>query len=137
MTPRYRQNRNATLERLLDDPLLRFISPTPASAGLHYIQPTNSQKHIAAYATHARAMSRSQQADNAAAIGGVHFTERHALIAWAGRAGYGKGNGRGGVPNLLGLMVYAVAKDCNEPLLCTGKDFITADTVLHPASRLW
>ncbi len=74
MTPRYRQNRNATLERLLDDPLLRFIGPTPPSAGHHHIQATNAQKHIAAYATHARAMSRSLQSDNAAAIGDVPLT---------------------------------------------------------------
>ena len=48
MTPRYGQNRNAPLERLLDDPLLRFIGPTPAPAGLHHAQPTNAQKHITA-----------------------------------------------------------------------------------------
>ena len=71
MTPRYRQNGNAALKRLFDDPLLRLITPPPAPAGLQHVQATNAQKHIAAYVTHARAMSRSQQFDNAAAIGGV------------------------------------------------------------------
>jgi len=71
MTPRHRQNRNAAQERLLDDPLLRFIAPPPAS--LQHVQATNTPKHIAAYTIHARAMSRSHQANNAVAIGGVQI----------------------------------------------------------------
>lgn len=67
----------------------------------------------------------------------VEYTERHALRSWEARSDYGKGNGRGGILNLLDLMVYAVAKESAEPLLCTGKDFSTTDLELHPASRPW
>lgn len=65
------------------------------------------------------------------------FTEVHAGMTWDARNHYGKGNGNGGKLNLLDLMVYAVAKEHGEPLLCTGKDFATTDLVLHPASRPW
>ncbi len=65
------------------------------------------------------------------------YTERHAIVSCAARDSYGRGNGHGGVLNLLDLMVYAVARDRDEPLLCTGKDFATTDLVLHPASRPW
>jgi ribonuclease VapC len=64
-----------------------------------------------------------------------HFTAEHAAIAAEANLRFGKGNGRGGVLNLLDLMVYAVAKDYSEPLLCTGKDFATTDIELHAASR--
>jgi hypothetical protein len=37
---------------------------------------------------------------------------------------------------LLDLMVYAVAKERGEPLLCTGRDFATTDLVTHAASRM-
>ena len=50
---------------------------------------------------------------------------------------YGSGNGRGGLLNMLDLMVYAVAKVEGLPILCTGKDFAATDAVLHPASRPW
>ena len=77
MPARYRQNWNAALKRLLDDPLLCVIGPTPAPAGLHHVQATNTRKHIAAYLIHARAMGRLHQTDNAAAIGGVLHIDRH------------------------------------------------------------
>ena len=64
-----------------------------------------------------------------------HFTAEHAAIAAEANLRFGKGNGRGGVLNLLDLMVYAVAIDYGEPLLCTGKDFATTDIELHAASR--
>lgn len=63
------------------------------------------------------------------------FTAEHAAIAAEANVRFGKGNGRGGVLNLLDLMVYAFAKDYGEPLLCTGKDFATTDIELHAASR--
>lgn len=63
------------------------------------------------------------------------FTEEHARHVLEAIPLYGKGNGRGGVLNLLDLMVYAAAKERDEPLLCTGKDFATTDVALHPASR--
>jgi ribonuclease VapC len=65
----------------------------------------------------------------------VAFTNEHARIASEANLRYGKGNGSGGVLNLLDLMVYAVAKEREEPLLCTGKDFATTDLIIHPASR--
>lgn len=63
------------------------------------------------------------------------FTEDHAQRVLEAIPLYGKGNGRGGLLNLLDLMVYAVAKERAEPLLCTGKDFATTDLDLHAASR--
>jgi hypothetical protein len=47
---------------------------------------------------------------------------------------YGNGSRRGSLLNLLDLVVYAVAKERVEPLLCTGKAFATAAlTSLSPA----
>jgi ribonuclease VapC len=63
------------------------------------------------------------------------FTAEQAAIAVAAEPRYGTGNGNGGPLNLLDLMVYAVARSRDEPLLCTGKDFAATDIVLHPASR--
>jgi ribonuclease VapC len=66
----------------------------------------------------------------------VAFEHRHAEITNGARERFGKGNGRGGQLNFGDLLVYAVAKDRDEPLLCTGRDFATTDLTLHPASRL-
>lgn len=66
----------------------------------------------------------------------VPYDRAHAVIAAAAHAAYGKGNGRGGPLNLLDLMVYAVAKDRNLPLLFTGRDFVATDVLVHPASRI-
>lgn len=63
------------------------------------------------------------------------FTEDHAQRVLEAIPLYGKGNGRGGLLNLLDLMVYAVAQERSEPLLCTGKDFAATDIELHAASR--
>jgi ribonuclease VapC len=65
----------------------------------------------------------------------IPFDARHAEITSDANAHYGSGNGRGGPLNLLDLMVYAVAKERGEPLLCTGKDFAVTDLELHVASR--
>lgn len=66
----------------------------------------------------------------------VPFTDEHADIASAANLRYGKGVGAGGSLNLLDLMVYAVAKERGEPLLCTGNDFAAKDLAIHPASRV-
>lgn len=63
------------------------------------------------------------------------FDERHAARVREAIPLYGKGNGKGGLLNLIDLMVYAVAKERGEPLLCTGKDFAATDLELHAASR--
>ena len=65
----------------------------------------------------------------------VPFNEVHARLAAQANAEYGKGLRTGGKLNLLDLMVYAVAKESGEPLLCTGKDFAATDLALHAASR--
>lgn len=65
----------------------------------------------------------------------VPFTSEHASIAIEANARFGKGTGTGGVLNLLDLMVYAVAKQRGQPLLCTGDDFALTDLPIHPASR--
>lgn len=71
----------------------------------------------------------------AAGLEVIAFERRHADITAIARARYGKGNGRGGLLNFGDLMVYAIAKDCGAPLLCTGRDFASTDLELHPASR--
>lgn len=58
-----------------------------------------------------------------------------AAAAAVASALYGKGNGLGGLLNILDLMVYATAKVMRLPILCTGKDFAATDAILHPASR--
>ena len=58
-----------------------------------------------------------------------------AAAAGTASARYGKGNGLGGLLNILDLMVYATAKVMRLPILCTGKDFAATDAILHPASR--
>ena len=65
----------------------------------------------------------------------VAFTDEHARIACEANQRYGKGNGRGGLLNLLDLMVYAVAKDRDLPLLFTGRDFGSTDVRVHRSSR--
>jgi ribonuclease VapC len=65
----------------------------------------------------------------------IEFTGQHAKLAVQAIAVHGKGLGSGGKLNLLDLMVYAVAKERGEPLLCTGKDFVATDLELHAASR--
>jgi ribonuclease VapC len=64
------------------------------------------------------------------------FERRHAAITAVAREQYGKGNAKGGLLNFGDLMVYAVAKDRGEALLCTGRDFASTDIEIHPASRL-
>ncbi len=66
----------------------------------------------------------------------VAFTSAHARIASEANLRFGKGIAPGGALNLLDLMVYAVAKERGEPLLCTGHDFAATDLVIHPASRV-
>lgn len=63
------------------------------------------------------------------------FDDVHARIAGQANATFGKGLRSGGTLNLLDLMVYAVAKERDEPLLCTGRDFAATDLQLHAASR--
>ena len=65
----------------------------------------------------------------------IPFDAEHAKIAATANERYGKG--MGGTLNLLDLMVYAVAKERGEPLLCTGKDFAATDLELHGASRFF
>lgn len=69
-------------------------------------------------------------------LGVVAFETRHWKITRLAREQFGKGNGRGGLLNFGDLMVYAVARDRGEPLLCTGRDFASTDLIIHPASRL-
>src|SRR3546814_17706605 len=63
------------------------------------------------------------------------FTADHAQIAIEAEPRYGSGNGNGGPLNLLDLMVYAVAKERGEPLLCTGKDVAAADEIGRASGR--
>jgi ribonuclease VapC len=65
----------------------------------------------------------------------IPYDRTHAAIAAHAHAKYGKGNGLGGLLNLLDLMVYAVAKDRDMPILFTGRDFTSTDVAVHPSSR--
>lgn len=64
------------------------------------------------------------------------LTKSHSDLANEARERYGKGNERGGLLNFGDLMVYAIAKERGEPLLCTGRDFASTDLEIHPASRI-
>ena len=65
----------------------------------------------------------------------VALTSVHAEIASDAIATYGKGMGGPGQLNLVDLMVYAVARERDAPLLFTGRDFAETDVGIHPASR--
>lgn len=80
----------------------------------------------------AQALIATLIADGARVCG---FDRDCATAAVVANALYGKGNGRGGLLNILDLMVYGTAKALNLPILCTGKDFAATDAILHPASR--
>ena len=73
--------------------------------------------------------------ENAITIG--PFDRMAADAAVAANQPYGKGNDRGGLLNMLDLMVYGMAKARDLPILCTGRDFASTDATLHPASRNW
>lgn len=64
------------------------------------------------------------------------LTAADAAIAAEANRHHGLGNGRGGTLNFGDLMVYAVAKRLNMPVLCTGQDFAATDIPIHPASRI-
>lgn len=64
------------------------------------------------------------------------FEHHHGRMTGRARELFGKGNGCGGLLNFGDLMVYAIAKDCGEALLCTGRDFASTDLPLHAASRI-
>ena len=66
----------------------------------------------------------------------IAYDRGHAAVAALAGDRYGKGNGRGGKLNLLDLMVYAVAKERDEALLFTGRDFAATDVRVHRASRI-
>ena len=76
--------------------------------------------------------------DNLLASGAqvASFQRHHAELTGPARDRYGKGNGRGGLLNFGDLMVYAIAKEGGQPLLCTGRDFVSTDLEIHPASRI-
>jgi ribonuclease VapC len=64
------------------------------------------------------------------------FNQAMAEAAVSANTQFGSGNGKGGVLNLLDLMVYAMAKTLDLPILCTGNDFRATDAEIHPASRI-
>ena len=59
---------------------------------------------------------------------------RHAAEA---NVAHGRGNGRGGLLNILDLMVLGCARVEERPILCTGHDFAASGAALHAASRPW
>ena len=65
----------------------------------------------------------------------IPMRETVVLAAIAANEQFGTGNGLGGKLNMLDLMVYGAAKEAGLPILCTGKDFIATDALIHDASR--
>ena len=65
------------------------------------------------------------------------FGTEAARLAVAADEPRGRGNGRGGLLNILDLMVLGSAQAEGRPILCTGRDFAAAGADLHPASRPW
>jgi ribonuclease VapC len=65
------------------------------------------------------------------------FTAADAEQASRANMEHGVGNGRGGRLNLIDLMVYAVARRLDRPILCTGTDFASTGVAVHPDSRSW
>jgi len=63
------------------------------------------------------------------------FTPEDAASSAEAHRLHGRGNGRGGSLNMLDLMVYCMAKRLGRPILCTGRDFVSTDAQIHPASR--
>lgn len=106
----------------------RCIIPAPVLTELQLTTP----RHGAAVVLAMRSIV-SQVLDKGGQI--AAFEQRHAEITAFARDLYGRGNGRGGKLNFGDLMVYAIAKDIGQPLLCTGSDFSTTDLIIHPASR--
>ena len=77
-------------------------------------------------------------ADLAGSLDAVIHTAAQPSHDWAAREPQTDfGVNANGTLNLLDLMVYAVAKRTERPILCTGKDFTTTDADIHPASRRW
>jgi len=92
-----------------------------------------TSRRLASFAEDAQILVQSFRQDG---VEVAAFDYDHALLAHRARDRYGRGNGRGGTLNFGDLMVYALAKQRGEPLLCTGRDFAATDLVIHPASRL-
>jgi ribonuclease VapC len=67
----------------------------------------------------------------------VSLDETDAGHAARANRDHGLGNGGGGRLNLVDLMVYAVARRLDQPILCTGTDFAATDAPIHPGSRGW
>lgn len=105
------------------------IIPAPTLTEVQLVTGGRSPRHARA----GQALIETLLADGLDIIG---FEQRHADITATAREHYGKGNGRGGLLNFGDLLVYAVAKERGQPLLCTGRDFASTDLELHPASRL-
>lgn len=66
----------------------------------------------------------------------IDFDGQAAVAAAAANRRYGSGTGRGGLLNMLDLIVYGVARTMRRPILCTGRDFAATDAEIHPASRI-
>ncbi len=102
----------------------------PAPARVEFVRVASSVR----FGLHGLAMALLDSVEGVS-IETISLTPEQARIACAANATHGSGLGQGGVLNLIDLMVYAVAIDRGEPILCTGRDFATTDAAIHPASR--
>jgi ribonuclease VapC len=61
----------------------------------------------------------------------IPFEERHAELAGDAFERFGKGQHRARL-NFGDCIVYGIAKDVGEPILCVGNDFAQTDALLFP-----
>lgn len=116
---------------LIRDALLTegALLPTPALVEYHRVTShRGSMPHGGATALAAKLFSRGLRPEP--------FTGEDAALAARANIEHGLGNGRGGTLNMIDLMVYAVAKRLDRPILCTGRDYAATGIAIHPASRL-
>lgn len=112
--------------------LLSEAAAIPAPAALEFVRVADRQS------SELGAIARDLVTElTAGGMAIVPFEQHHLPIAAAANARHGKGMGQGGKLNLLDLMVYAVAIERAQPVLCTGRDFAASDVTIHPASRAW
>lgn len=114
------------------DALVREDSLLPAPVLLEFVRVTAGEGN--APDTRADAFISTLLSTRAAVLPFGWEAARHAMAA---NEAHGRGNGRGGLLNILDLMVLGCARASGRPILCTGRDFAVSGAALHPASRPW
>ena len=114
------------------DALIREDSLLPAPVLVEFARVSAGDGNVPA--TRAEALVEALLGARATVLPLDAVAARHAVAA---NEAHGRGNGRGGLLNILDLMVLGCARAVQRPILCTGRDFAAAGARLHPASRPW